>query len=139
MRTAAADTYFSTEFGGFRRLEASDKLRYKAFLDLPLRGHSGDISHCDQVVTGSSDYLLAVMIAAETRRPFKTDGGHLGVGPRFAEISDIICIFHGATVPFVLRPASDGRWTLLGEAYVDGIMDGQFMETVGPAETFVLF
>jgi hypothetical protein len=38
---------------------------------------------------------------------------------------DSIAVFGGAAVPFVLREFGDKRYQLIGEAYVDGIMDGE--------------
>jgi hypothetical protein len=51
---------------------------------------------------------------------------------------DILCIFLGGNVPFILRPLGDGSYELVGEAYVHGVMDGEFMtENVKP-EPFYL-
>lgn len=35
----------------------------------------------------------------------------------------------GADVPFILRPAADDGFLLVGEAYVHGIMDGDFVKS----------
>jgi hypothetical protein len=42
---------------------------------------------------------------------------------------DIICVLLGARVPCVLRSV-DGGFKLIGEAYCDGIMDGEIMNGV---------
>jgi len=62
------------------------------------------------------------------RLPFITRKGHLVLGPEYAKRGDFIALLKGAQVPFILRHQSDGQYQLIGEAYVDGIMDGEAME-----------
>jgi hypothetical protein len=38
-----------------------------------------------------------------------------------------VVVLQGAVIPFVVRPAEQGRYQLLGEAYSDGIMDGEIV------------
>lgn len=45
--------------------------------------------------------------------------------PIMSEVGDRICIFQGATVPFVLRPQGDGKHALVGECWVQGLMNGE--------------
>ena len=61
------------------------------------------------------------------RRFFVTDGNFMGLGPPQAEVGDIVAVFFGSDVPFVLRPQED-KFRLIGEAHVQGIMDGEVME-----------
>jgi hypothetical protein len=61
------------------------------------------------------------------RSTFVTSQGYLGVGPAHAIDRDIVCIFLDAAVPFVFRELSRGPYQLVGECYVHGIMDGEFM------------
>ena len=61
------------------------------------------------------------------RRFFVTDGNFMGLGPPQAEVGDIVAVFFGSDVPFVLRPQED-KFRLIGEAHVQGIMDGEAME-----------
>jgi hypothetical protein len=142
MRTTSTDL-FENGVKDFRRLRSDDKSAYEAFLklvSLPLPSDPNfsydDVSAAD---AEACDYYTGLLAAAEARRPFTSDAGHLGIAPEVADVGDVICILHGATVPYALRPQNDGRYRLLGEAYVDGIMDGQFMGTAHPVETFVLF
>jgi hypothetical protein len=53
---------------------------------------------------------------------------------------DVICVLYGGTVPFMLRPKEKemGGYYVVGEAYVDGIMDGEYMDTNPKIEKFVL-
>lgn len=63
------------------------------------------------------------------RRPLRSKKGYIGLGPLGVLEGDSIWILPGADVPFVLRPAKDSMFIVIGEAYVHGIMDG---ELVGP-------
>jgi len=59
------------------------------------------------------------------RLPFLTKTGHLALSSEHVERGDVVALIKGAQVPFVLRRQSDGRYGLISEAYVDGIMDGE--------------
>jgi hypothetical protein len=48
---------------------------------------------------------------------------------------DCIAILQGAVTPYVLRLTSHERYVLIGEAYVLGIMHGEFMSTGPVIET----
>jgi hypothetical protein len=63
------------------------------------------------------------------RRPFLSSGGHIGLAPARVEVEDCICIMFGSPVPYVLRASTEGRFVLIGEAYVHGIMDGEWLDT----------
>lgn len=63
---------------------------------------------------------------------FVTECGHFGLGPVQTQAGDEIHIISGGNVPFVLRRSANGavtgaeaHHTLLGTAYVHGIMDGE--------------
>ena len=78
------------------------------------------------------------------RKFFITKKGYLGLGPKLAELGDKIAIFHGSGVPFVLRKSVDksreSSWEIIGECYVHGIMDGEFIHKcdIGQAEPEVI-
>lgn len=62
------------------------------------------------------------------RRPFLTKQGYVGMGPAFMKTEDVVVIFLGLDMPMVLRPSGqDGKYCLLGEAYCDGVMDGDII------------
>lgn len=63
------------------------------------------------------------------RRLFITKKGHLGLGPAAIQADDIIVVICGAELPLVLRQDSEGNNILVGEAYVDGIMDAEALAT----------
>lgn len=70
-------------------------------------------------------YCGEILAKAYKRRPFVTAKGHLGLGPDDIKAGDVIALVMGSQVPFVLREIADGKYKLIGEAYVDGIMDGE--------------
>lgn len=51
----------------------------------------------------------------------------IGVGPSAMEKGDLVVVFRYTNVPFVLRRTNDieGRYALVGEAYVEGLMNGE--------------
>ncbi|KAH7079453.1 heterokaryon incompatibility protein-domain-containing protein [Paraphoma chrysanthemicola] len=72
-------------------------------------------------------------------RSFISESGYVGLCPLESQTGDTIAIFVGARVPYVIRQAGEpGTWTLVGEAHVYGIMDGEFMLDTPPLESIVL-
>lgn len=59
------------------------------------------------------------------RRFCITRDGRFGCVPRSAAVGDLICIIHGGKTPYLIRPTADGRFRVLGECYVHGLMDGE--------------
>lgn len=60
-----------------------------------------------------------------SRLLFSTEHHKLGLGPVSARCGDEIWILNGAKYPFVLRQRGSGKFEVVGEAYVHGIMHGQ--------------
>ena len=71
------------------------------------------------------------------RRLIRTFHGHFGLAPETAEPGDQVWLLQCAQVPFVLRPRLDGRYSLLGEAYIHGIMFGEAVDFPGGRDDFV--
>ena len=52
----------------------------------------------------------------------------MSLGPSNMQPGDLICVFLGGPVPWVIR--QDGEeYVLIGECYVYGLMDGEVMDT----------
>ena len=71
--------------------------------------------------------------ACFNRRPYLTRKGLVGLGPRDVRQGDVLCIIYGSYSPLILRPveSSTGKareFELVGEAYCDGLMDGEALE-----------
>jgi hypothetical protein len=73
-------------------------------------------------------FKRAYRAAMLNRRLCWTQKGYLGLAPRYTRPGDIVCVFMGSAVPFVVRPREDGRSLLVGECYVHGVMDGQLAD-----------
>ena len=66
-----------------------------------------------------------------SKRMFITGKGYLGAGPSDMREVDVICIFHGGRIPFILRPVSNGAkecFTVVGGVYIHGMMHGEVMD-----------
>jgi hypothetical protein len=50
----------------------------------------------------------------------------MGVGPLSVGVNDSVFLFAGGRVPFVMRrDQSSGDYSIIGECYVHGVMDGE--------------
>jgi hypothetical protein len=72
---------------------------------------------------------LGAFLALTRLRHFAgTVAGLAGYVPKKAREGDTVVMLHGADVPFVLRKKPDGRYLLIGECYLHGIMNGEALE-----------
>jgi hypothetical protein len=71
------------------------------------------------------------------RKLFTTSQKWLGLGPECLEQGDEVWLLKNATVPFILRPHRESQYTLVGEAYVHGIMHGELVDAPGGTEGFM--
>jgi hypothetical protein len=79
--------------------------------------------------TATGSKLVSEIIGKSLcRLPFITGKGHLVLGPEYAKRDDFVALIKGTQVPVILRRQSDEQYQLVGEAYVDGIMDGEAMK-----------
>ncbi|KAH8671808.1 hypothetical protein BGZ60DRAFT_405968 [Tricladium varicosporioides] len=65
------------------------------------------------------------------RRFFITKKGYLGIGPKDTKVGDRVSVLLGLDVPLILRnrkEPSRGGWEVVGETYVQGIMEGEVIE-----------
>ena len=64
----------------------------------------------------------------------------LALAPQQVQPGDCICVLHGSTVPWALRPTNDeGKYEVVGQCFVDGIMYGEAVNwEEDEADTFVL-
>lgn len=76
------------------------------------------------------------MICSRGMTLFKTKSGSVGLGPERMAMDDILVILWGCDAPIILRPLANHQYSYIGEAYVHGIMDGEFLDTNPTTETF---
>jgi hypothetical protein len=86
----------------------------------------------------SAKSYMAMMGDMRNRRPFMSTQGYVGLGPASIQSGDIICVLLGAKVPYIFRAVDGGGFKLIGEAYCDGIMDGEIMNGTPLKETFII-
>ena len=67
---------------------------------------------------------------------FLTEGGRMGQGHPSMEDGDVVCVLYGTDAPYILRPAEDGTFTIVGHCYVMGIMDGEALDLGLPETDF---
>lgn len=65
---------------------------------------------------------------AEGRRFFATIGGYMGLGPPGMRPGDLVCVFLGGPVPWVIRREGN-EYILIGECYVHGCMNGEVINS----------
>jgi hypothetical protein len=86
--------------------------------------------------TRATTYLINMLAACNFRSFATTENSFAGLVPGYAKAGDRICIIHGAHVSFIVREngvfAISGkqrpRYTLVGEAYIDGIMNSEALK-----------
>ena len=83
-----------------------------------------------QEFSPEAQIYLHTMELGRPMRPFITKSGYIGLGPMTCQPDDVIAIFGGANVPYVLRSCENsGRgYSLVGEAFVYGLMDGEVLD-----------
>jgi hypothetical protein len=75
------------------------------------------------------------------RRLYRTTTGYVGMGPPEMKLGDAVTVFCGGTTAHLLRQmatstsGSNGElWEYVGEAYCDGVMNGEALETHSEVE-----
>ena len=64
-----------------------------------------------------------------SKRLITTTRGYVGAVPSSTRSGDLVFVLPGARMPFILSAKSDGKFTLVGEAYVHGIMQGEAFDS----------
>lgn len=113
---------------------------FRAALDMVVQ----TVEHLDCNIPMSE--AIRIARSAETvmapRRIFVTSRGYIGLGPDIVSSGDVCCVASGAEVPYVLRPFGSQVHLLVGECYIDGLMDREALldgrEGDGAWQTFFL-
>lgn len=72
-------------------------------------------------------------LLARERRLIVTKKGFYGLGPELVKNGDVVAVFPGLRVPYALRP-TEGRYKLVGAAYVHGVMRGEVLDEKDPLD-----
>ncbi|EEU35646.1 uncharacterized protein NECHADRAFT_86864 [Fusarium vanettenii 77-13-4] len=73
------------------------------------------------------------------RTLFKTPKKMLGLGYEMVRPGDLVALLWRVQSPIILRPRDGGGFTYVGDAYVDGIMHGEFLDTQPVNEEFEIY
>ena len=57
-----------------------------------------------------------------------TSNGRIGMIPDATRVGDVCCVFLDVRVPFILAHSQNGRYKLVGGAYIHGVMAGELVE-----------
>lgn len=77
--------------------------------------------------------MTSMSLMASGSRRYAVTGKSMGFVPTSAEPGDAVCILAGCTVPVVLRKTTWLRredWVLVGECYIEGLMEGEFIKAM---------
>ncbi|PMD33030.1 HET-domain-containing protein [Hyaloscypha variabilis F] len=80
--------------------------------------------------SSTSKFVNRIMLTCHGRSCFSTAEGYIGLAPAETKCGDIICILLGCDVPVVLLSHGEERYSIVGECYCHGIMDGSAL--LGP-------
>jgi hypothetical protein len=100
--------------------------RATSFLGISLMVHGITLS-----MTQGVDLWAAWTRAPMGRAMFRTKSEYLGMAGRRVLRGDVVTIVRGSKAPVVMRRkggAASGKWELVGDAYVHGIMRGEAVE-----------
>ncbi|KAI1074005.1 heterokaryon incompatibility protein-domain-containing protein [Whalleya microplaca] len=88
-------------------------------------------SEHDKVKTDGAESTDMFLLGISKSSYFITRRGYVGRSPVPVKVGDKVCIFFGGKVPFLLRqkPSSE-FFTLVGEAYIHGIMKGAAVDSM---------
>ncbi len=85
-----------------------------------------EFEDCYPVPAGAIKYWIIAMVSLSTRRVVRTQAGRFGLVPATCEGKDVIAVFHGVPVPFVLRSDQDNEgYQVVGISYIHGLMNGE--------------
>lgn len=114
-------------------LESSRSTNGQAIIRGGRAGHYDKVCTC---VKSLAHFVLSPIIRlqlpiagfASFRRIAITEAGRKCLVHFKAEAGDAIAIVHGCPVPLILRARPDDKYALVGEAYVEGIMNGEVVD-----------
>jgi hypothetical protein len=72
------------------------------------------------------------------RKYFVSKSGYLGMGSSAAAPGDLVVLIFGCGAPYLLRPHGDGKYRLIGDTYVHGIMGGELLAQSYTTQSFTI-
>ncbi|KAI3325744.1 HET-domain-containing protein [Xylariaceae sp. AK1471] len=99
-------------------------------IDYAADKHDENVQHSAIMSNYSATIDDAIMSFTGGLKFCVTDHGRFGQVPVTSQPGDRVCVLVGGEVPFIIRPTGRGTYTLIGECYVTGIMDGEAFEGI---------
>ncbi|KAJ3454065.1 hypothetical protein MRS44_018697 [Fusarium solani] len=84
-------------------------------------------------------FKTQTLAAYRDRRFAVTEDGYIGLVPACSEVGDQVSILGGVTVPFVLRRKEERKYVLVGDSYIQGVMEGEVAEGLSAGDWDPLF
>ncbi|RMJ08797.1 hypothetical protein CDV36_011592 [Fusarium kuroshium] len=78
--------------------------------------------------TTTDPWYAKTLLRLHQRRAFLTSTGYVGVGSLDTRVGDEVCVFIGGNVAYLVRPEENELHSLVGEAYVHGVMYGELLK-----------
>lgn len=122
-----APNRYSMYFVKYMNFMASASQRFSDYL-IESMSTENAVRGLDEVIPYFETHAIieASLHKWSSRRRFCTTAkGRLACIPKSSRKGDVICILFGGEVPYVLRPISDGYYSVIGECYVDNIMHSE--------------
>ncbi|KAH6879268.1 heterokaryon incompatibility protein-domain-containing protein [Alternaria rosae] len=71
--------------------------------------------------------MRLALLSLDHRALITTTSGYFGMAPVATRSGDVIAILLGCNCPVVLRPCDDGLYRIIGECYIQGLMNGEIL------------
>jgi hypothetical protein len=118
--------------------------------EMAIEREFGSLAGFEECAGQARKYEAAIGPHAYGRRFCMTARGYMSLVPPNSKAGDVVCVLFGSQTPFVLRPESERRsepmetvdslgiYTLVGECYVNGMMDGEMLAIGLQRQKFVI-
>ncbi|KAK4496509.1 hypothetical protein PRZ48_012489 [Zasmidium cellare] len=111
--------------------------QYRQFiLECRAKPHNPDSSSLTYFTTTAWSFANTLYTHGRNRRFFSTSSGIIGTGYPGVQVGDVVVMLFGGMSPFVLRERGDGKWRVVGTAFVGVVMEGEGVR--GEGEWFEL-
>lgn len=126
-------------------VSGSYKHRYEAQKDMPrhrrlanayldyIKSFYGHGEPNEELMSDAREFENDLALLARERRIVVTKKGFYGLGPQLVRKGDVVAVFPGLRVPYVLRSVRGG-YKLVGAAYVHGVMRGEVLDEDDPLD-----
>ncbi|GKT80351.1 heterokaryon incompatibility protein [Colletotrichum tofieldiae] len=121
----------TTEEAAFVRKQGHGEMERGSLMRVPVDDEELDVF--------ATDWRRSIGSVSRDRALFKTAQGMLGLGHDVVKVGDAVTLIWGARTPIVLRKRPEGGYFFQGDAYIDGLMHGEYLSTEPEEKEFVLY